>query len=247
MKLRAKLMIYTAAAALTANMAFAAIDPQTLADEYSLELKEVSKNADEIVLDAMVRSLSREGGKPRFHYSAQITLRAHTPDAPTMDFTPSFESARDGAAFYQDGTLFHGYSFQGVNQLLEIDEHGLVMYCVLPRADADYQGQFPVQAFNYFMADIGLQSIGIWSRHFYKMGSLPLRAGHGQHFGQAAFGQDFFVTMRVQSHSMTNVSANITFHDKTGHIYMVIDDLEVTMSQRLNDLFLKNKIIETPR
>ncbi len=34
MKLRAKLMIYTAAAALTANMAFAAIDPQALADEY---------------------------------------------------------------------------------------------------------------------------------------------------------------------------------------------------------------------
>ena len=34
MKLRAKLMIYTAAAALTAHMAFAAIDPQTLADEY---------------------------------------------------------------------------------------------------------------------------------------------------------------------------------------------------------------------
>jgi hypothetical protein len=164
-----------------------------------------------------------------------------------MDFIPSFESASAGAPFYQDGTLFHGYSFQGVNQLLEIDEHGLVMYCVLPRVDADYQGQFPVQAFNYFMADIGLQSIGIWSRHFYKMGSLPLRAGHGQHFGQVAFGQDFFVTMRVRAHSTTNVSATITFHDKAGYIYMVIDDLEVTMSQRLNELFLKNKLTEPLR
>jgi NAD(P)-dependent dehydrogenase (short-subunit alcohol dehydrogenase family) len=219
---------------------------ETLADEYTLELKEVSKSADEIVIDALVRSQSREG-KPRFHYSAQIFLRAHSLIAPEMAFAPSFESASDGASFYQDGTLFHGYSFQGVNQLLDIDEHGLVMYCVLPHADADYQGQFPIQAFNYFMTDIGLQSIGIWSRHFYKMGSLPLRAGHGQHFSQVAPGEAFFVTMRVRSHSQTNVSATITFHDNEGHIYMVIDDLEVTMSQRLNELFLKNKLIEIPR
>ena len=219
---------------------------ETLVDEYTLELKEVSKSADEIVMDAMVRSQSREG-KPRFHYSAQIILRAHIPDAPQMEFSPSFESASAGAAFYQDGTLFHGYSFQGVNQLLDINEHGLVMYCVLPRVDSDYQGQFPVQAFNYFMADIGLQSIGIWSRHFYKMGSLPLRAGQGRYFDQVEFGQAFFVTMRVRSHSETNVSATITFHDREGHVYIVIDDLEVTMSQRMNELFLKNKLAETLR
>jgi len=219
---------------------------ETLVDEYTLELKEVSKSADEIVMDAMVRSQSREG-KPRFHYSAQIILRAHIPDAPQMEFSPSFESASAGALFYQDGTLFHGYSFQGVNQWLDIDEHGLVMYCVLPRVDSDYQGQFPVQAFNYFMADIGLQSIGIWSRHFYKMGSLPLRAGQGRYFDQVEFGQAFFVTMRVRSHSETNVSATITFHDHEGHVYIVIDDLEVTMSQRMNELFLKNKLAETLR
>ena len=219
---------------------------ETLVDEYTLELKEVSKSADEIVMDAMVRSQSREG-KPRFHYSAQIILRAHIPDAPQMEFSPSFESASAGALFYQDGTLFHGYSFQGVNQLLDINEHGLVMYCVLPRVDSDYQGQFPVQAFNYFMADIGLQSIGIWSRHFYKMGSLPLRAGQGRYFDQVEFGQAFFVTMRVRSHSETNVSATITFHDHEGHVYIVIDDLEVTMSQRMNELFLKNKLAETLR
>lgn len=37
MKLRSKLMMFTAAAALTANMAFAAIDPQALADGYIAE------------------------------------------------------------------------------------------------------------------------------------------------------------------------------------------------------------------
>jgi Mg-chelatase subunit ChlI len=37
MKLRTKLMMFTAAAALSANMAFAAIDPQALADAYIAE------------------------------------------------------------------------------------------------------------------------------------------------------------------------------------------------------------------
>ncbi|MBK8023914.1 MAG: KR domain-containing protein [Chloroflexi bacterium] len=218
----------------------------TLASEYTLDLKEVRKNADEIVVDALIRSQS--DGKPRFHYSAQITLRAQIPDAPALDepFTPSFDSMIDGAQFYQDGTLFHRYSFQGVDQILDLSEHGIVMRCILPQVDEAYQGQFPVQAFNYFMSDIGLQSVGIWSRHFYKMGSLPLRAGKGRHYRQGVFGQTFFVTMRVRSHSETNACANIMLHDEQGSLYAVIEELEVTLSRRLNELFLKNQLVETP-
>ncbi|MDZ4764102.1 MAG: KR domain-containing protein [Chloroflexota bacterium] len=218
---------------------------ETLADDYTLELKEVSKSADEIVMDARIRSQSHDG-KPRFHYSTQITLRATIPDAPFLETSPvpSLATAIPGAQLYQDGTLFHGVSFQGVEQVLDINESGLVMRCILPRSDDHYQGQFPIQAFNYFMADIGLQSIGIWSRHFYKMGSLPLRAGKGQHYRHGVFGQSFFVTMKVRSHSETNVTASIILHDDDGRIYIMIDDLEVTMSLRLNDLFLKNQLLE---
>ncbi len=218
---------------------------ETLANEYTLELKEVRKSADEIIVDGLIRSQSADG-KPRFHYSAQITLLAQIPAAPMLDhaFTPSYAAAIPGNPYYHDGTLFHRYSFQGVDQILELNEQGIVMRCVLPLVDDAYQGQFPVQSFNYFMADIGLQSVGIWSRHFYKMGSLPLRAGKGSHFRQGVFGQTFFVTMRVRSHSATNASATITLHDEHGSIYAIIDDLEVTMSQRLNELFLKNQLVE---
>lgn len=219
---------------------------ESLADEYTLELKEVSKDADEIAIDALVRSHNPEG-KPRFHYSARITLRSQIPDAPLLetDFEPLSGEGIPGATFYQDGTLFHGYSFQGVDQILSLTERGLVMRCVLPPVDETYQGQFPVQVFNYFMVDIGLQSIGIWSRHFYKMGSLPLRAARGRHFRQGVFNQTFYVTMEVSSHSETNVTATIILHDADKRIYLIIDDLEVTMSMRLNELFLKNRLPET--
>lgn len=218
---------------------------ETLADEYTLDLKEVSKTADEIVIDAMVHSQNAEG-KRRFHYSAQLTLRSRLPEAPTFEplTIPANAQEIPGAPLYQDGTLFHGYSFQGVERILNLDEHGVVMRCVLPPTDAAYQGQFPVQSFNYAMADIGLQSIGIWSRHFYKMGSLPLRAAHGQHFRHGVFGQTFYVTMQVRSHSDTSVIAGITLYDEENRIYMVVNDLEVTMSHHLNELFLKNRLPE---
>jgi NAD(P)-dependent dehydrogenase (short-subunit alcohol dehydrogenase family) len=218
----------------------------SLADEYALELKEISKSADEIIIEAMVSSKSAEG-KPRFHYSAQIGLRPQIPEAPM--FEPPFEvpsgEVIPGEQLYNDGTLFHGYSFQGVDKVLSINEDGLLMHCVLPKTDDTYQGQFPIQAFNYFMADIGLQSIGIWARRFYDMGSLPLRAAKGEHFLNVTFDEGFYVTMNVRSHSATNVAANITIHDENGRIYMVIDDLEVTMSKRLNEMFLKNRLPES--
>ena len=119
------------------------------------------------------------------------------------------------------------------------------MRCVLPRVDDAYQGQFPVQAFNYFMSDIGLQSIGIWARKMYDLGSLPLRAGHGEFYSDVPFGQVFYTTMDIKSHTDTNVTADITLYDDHDHIYMIIRDLEVTMSKRLNELFLRNRLPET--
>ncbi len=218
----------------------------SLADDYVLELKETAKSADEILVDALVRSESANG-KPRFHYSVQIVLRPEIPDAPYYE--PPFEMTSDdmvsGQTLYSDGTLFHGFSFQGVEQVLNINSKGLVMRCVLPTIEYEYQGQFPVQAFNYFMADIGLQSIGIWARRFFDAGSLPLRAAKGEHFKNTVFGQTFYVTMEVTSHTETNVTARITLHDEQNRVYMIIHDLEVTMSKRLNEMFMKNRLPES--
>lgn len=220
----------------------------SLADSYLLELKEISRSDGQIVIDAMVRSQSAEG-KPRFHYSARLTLRSEIPEAPVYELPFSLPAREEipGERLYRDGTLFHGYSFQGIDAVLGISEQGLTMRCVLPQIDSDYQGQFPIQAFNYFMADIGLQSIGVWARRFYDAGSLPLRAGQGKFYRNVSFGQTFYVTMQVIAHTETNVTAHVTLYDEHQQVYMTIHDLEVTMSKRLNELFRKNRLPETAR
>lgn len=220
---------------------------ETLASEYVLELKETAKSADEIVIDAMVRSLSAEG-KPRFHYNTTLTLRPRVPEAPI--FVDNLDEPADdtaGSILYQDGTLFHNFSFQGVDRLIKLGKSGLKMRCVLPYVDEAYQGQFPIQAFNYFMADVGLQSIGTWARKMYDMGSLPLRAGHGEFYSNVPFGVPYYTTMNIKSHSDTNVTADITLYDENNRVYMIIRDLEVTMSKRLNELFLKNRLPDTSK
>ncbi len=218
---------------------------ETLAPEYVLQLKETSKNADEIILEAMIRS--EQNGRPRFHYSAQLTLRRqipppphHTPPTyPDADTTPIA-----GQTLYSNGTLFHRYSFQGVQEVTSISREGLTMRCALETIDRQYQGQFPVQAFNYFMADIGLQSIGIYARHFFDAGSLPLRAMHGEHFKNVDFGETFYVTMRVISSTATDISAEIILYDEDGYVFMIVTDIAVTMSKNLNAMFLNNRLPE---
>lgn len=218
---------------------------ETLADLYTLELKEVSKSAQRIELDAMISSTVN--GKPRFHYSTRLILSDKRLPAPvyTLPDDPKAETVNiPGKTFYDSKVLFHMRSFQGVQELIHISRDGLLMRCQLTPVDEAYQGQFPIQSFNYFMADIGLQSIGIYARRMFDAGSLPLRAGHGEQYGSVKFGQTFYAYMRVLYVSETDVSAEIAIMDEDYRLYMLVRDIAVTMNKRLNDLFIRNEVVE---
>lgn len=221
---------------------------ETLADDYILELKEISKDDEQIVLEAMIRS--EANSKLRFHYSAKLILRKVIPPPPLqqpLNDPDAKDVSTPGTELYENGTLFHLRSFQGVEHVISIGPKGLTMRCKLDPIDAAYQGQFPAQSFNYFMADIGLQSIGIWARHTYGLGSLPLRAAKGEHFMNVNFGETFYVTMRVLSSNETHVAAEITLFDESDRVYMIVSDIAVTLSQRLNEMFLRNRLPESTR
>lgn len=219
---------------------------ETLADEYILDLKEVLKTEDRIEFDAMVSS--EPNGKKRFHYSTRIALTPVLPEAPIYtNFDRTVRENLDGETLYQNGTLFHQFSFKGVQRVLNISPEKVTMICQLPQVDEDYQGQFPVQSYNYFMVDIGFQSMGIYARHFYQAGSLPLQAGSGEHYGDVDFGETFYVSLEIKTASPTGLVTDLYVHDENGRVYMKVLGGEVTISDRLNDLFLLNKLPEPIR
>lgn len=216
-----------------------------LADEYVMELKEVRKSADEIVLEAMVSSQPKNAKMPRFHYKAQLLLIPHIPEMPLyprMDLTVREDI--DGEQFYADYTLFHHFSFKGVKRVMNISKDKVTLRCELPMVKPYYQGQFPVQSFNYFMTDIGFQSMGIYAKYHYGAGSLPLKAGGGEHFADVPWGAEFFVSLEIHQASETGLVTTLYIHDEQGRIYMKVMNGEITISTRLNDLFTRNTLPE---
>jgi hypothetical protein len=215
---------------------------ESLADDYVLELQEISKGADEIVLEALILSRSASGA-PRYHYSVEITLRTALP-APPPPIEPNLEESRPfaGSALYTNGTLFHGPAFRGVERILNLGPEGLTMRCKLPRIDPEVQGQFPAHGFNPYVTDVQLQGLLVWATETYGYGGLPLRIEQGEQYRTLNFDETTYVSLRVQATSKHRLVADVTVHDVHGEVYSRIEGAEITLSPRLNSLFEQNRL-----
>ena len=215
---------------------------ETLAPAYTVEVKEVDKSVKgRILLDVMISSQTPQG-KPRFHYSVRLHLVDHPPAAshyPNADYRMT--DGEPGAPLYTNGTLFHGPSFQGVRRILNYSPQRLTLECEMPDVSEAMQGQFAIQSFNPFLADVQFQSMVIWARRFYNAGSLPLRAQAGTYYGSPEPGAPFYVSLEVRSHSESGLVADIIAHDSDGKIYTQVEGAEVTISAQLNRLFTPSR------
>jgi len=205
---------------------------------YTLELKEVTKNTQEIIFEATISSIG-EKGKQQYHYGARVTLKREMPQAPRVDLRPGLRAnGQPGGQFYADGTLFHGLSFMGVKRVLEISPAGVELECYLHALTEEAQGQFPVQNFNPYAVDVQLQGLLIWARHTYGAASLPLKIQHVEQFRPLPFNKIYFASMKLQQQSETGLVADVTAFDAEGNVYNRITGAEVTISKQLNKLFV---------
>ncbi len=216
---------------------------EELPPEFTLELKEISKDAEQITLDAKIGGQMPNAKLPRYYYSTRLFLVRHKPKPIIYDsFDLTVRENIPGSQFYDDYTLFHGYAFKGVERVLNINADRVTLECRLPVVDERYQGQFPVQSYNYFMTDIGLQSMGIYAKYHYGAGSLPLKSGSGEHYADVPWGAPFYVTLNIHKASSTGLLTTIIIHDAQGMVYMKVIESEITISKRLNEFFRRNKL-----
>ena len=219
---------------------------ESLAAEYILELQEIERlNGNFTDVEVKVSSLSgsESGSKklPRFHYSTKVRMVQQVPEAPLHDrIDMSNTHNLPGSSFYQDGTLFHGPKFQGIEQVLNIGEQGLTLECCLPEISAAEQGQFAARNLNPFAADLAFQAMLIWAWRFHQSGSLPLKTDLLEHFRNVEPATRFFLSMSVNKSSASTLNANLFLHDEQGLLYTRMLGAEVTLSKSLNALFGKN-------
>ncbi|HOC21407.1 MAG TPA: SDR family oxidoreductase [Anaerolineae bacterium] len=214
----------------------------TLAEDYVLELEEKAKGPDEIAFAALIRSQTADG-KPRFHYSMDLTLRRTLPVAPQhTDFDLGAAQSIPGAALYDGAVLFHGPAFRGIERVLTIGPASLTLECVPPLLSPEDQGQFPVQAFNPYFTDATLQSLLIWAHHTYGYGGLPLSIQGGEQYRPVAEGERLYASLSVQAHSQHHLVADVVVHDAGGRVQSRVWGAEITLSPRLKHLFAQNHL-----
>ncbi len=186
---------------------------------------------------AAVITSKNDKGRPIFHYSLGVQLEKDSPPVPKhiLDL-PSLagdQKSIPGSKLYEDGTLFHGPSFQGVQQILSISEGRIILECNLPLIPPEQQGQFPLQTSNPFIYDAIVQSLLIWSQRFYQSPCLPSHLKRLDQFKAIPFNQTCLVDMQIVSHSATNVVADIWVTDSVGNVYVIFHQLQGTISPLL--------------
>jgi NAD(P)-dependent dehydrogenase (short-subunit alcohol dehydrogenase family) len=203
--------------------------------DYIVELKELEKSAETIVFEATVLS---EGGKlPTYHYKATVTLknRKGIPTPPTFKHQVSGQyQPTDGAILYQDGSLFHGKYFQGIEQILDITKQQIVLSCKAPFVPLSEQGNFPVQSVNTFFADIQYQGMVVWVQKFNDGAkSLPLQTDSAILYQDIPFGKELLVNVTITEATDFKMVATCTVYDAEGVVYMVTEGGTVTVSRGL--------------
>jgi NAD(P)-dependent dehydrogenase (short-subunit alcohol dehydrogenase family) len=210
---------------------------ENLANEHILELNEIEKVAGEKVKFAARIWSKNKNGRPLYHYSLNVTLVRDLP--PTSIYNMNLHPASGvkegilGKALYQDGTLFHGPSFQGVERVISVGEDRLVLEVNLPSIPPDRQGQFPLQTYNPFAYDAIVQSLLIWAQRYYHAPCLPSHLVKLEQFRAIPFGALSLVEMKIVSHNQTSVIADILVTDTNGEVLAKFTALQGTISPAL--------------
>lgn len=181
---------------------------------------------------------SQNGSKRRiFHYSGQVTLLKETParpkHQPVSTLALDASASKDGTNFYQDGTLFHGPAFQGIQEVLLISEQNVVTKVSLPPMPAQIQGQFPARTTNPYINDAIVQSLLIWTQEFCNAPCLPSRLHQWDQFRSVPFGVPVWTILTITYHNEHAVVGDILVQDEEGREYYHFTGLEGTVSKHL--------------
>jgi acyl transferase domain-containing protein len=197
---------------------------ENLANEYLLELQETAKiDNKEIEMKAKISSQTPDG-KIRYHFTTNLLLKRENTTPPkyeNINLTQNQELLITNQELYQNGTssLFHGKTFQGVTSILNNSPQYLNIECKLPQVTDKQQGQYQVQTFNPYIADVQAHVLWIWTQKYMQNGCLPSEIKTFEQFKPVPFNETFYVTCEIKSQTETNVVADIITYNQQGEIY----------------------------
>lgn len=208
--------------------------------EYELKLEKQETTTGEKAIEAVVTSAA-DKGRRIFHYSGTVILSRELPSAPVHP-SPGFGNlpTLEGGNFYEDGTLFHGPLFRGIQEVAFDQREKVITRISLPLMDDRTQGQFPVGSTNPFINDAIVQSLLIWSQENYAAPCLPSRLKEWVQYRPIPFGVTVWAELSVTYHSEHAVAGDILVTGEDGREFFQYIGLEGTISQQLNRYIGRN-------
>jgi NAD(P)-dependent dehydrogenase (short-subunit alcohol dehydrogenase family) len=206
--------------------------------EYALELTVPPAGPGEPLELAALIASEAPGGMRRYHYRGRLVMAAEGPAAPAAPPPAEGRAVIQGRELYRDGTLFHGPSLQGIDQVLEVGPAGLTMRCRMPERGGPERGRFATERFDYLDADVPIQSLVVWARRFYGAAGLPLRLGRVEAYAPLRAGAPFTVALTVNSHDEQHVAGDLVAYDDLGVTALRVWNARLTLSKSLNRLFV---------
>ena len=222
----------------------------TEAIDYQIDVNLVEQNLNDKVsdsspylkLDAKISSLNAKG-KLVFHYGGELLLKPtskkvslETVDLATTN-SSNGKSAEEAHQLYSNGTLFHGESLQGIQEVIHCDETGLLLKCQVPAVAMTKQGDFPLDLHNVFANDLVYQAMLVWVRKQLSMGSLPSSTKRWTSYQQIKPNELFYLQLKVVEQGSSKLIADISLISEDKKLLAEVKSAEVTISENLNDLF----------
>jgi polyketide-type polyunsaturated fatty acid synthase PfaA len=158
-------------------------------------------------------------------------------------------------ALYQNGTLFHGESLQGITEVLQCDEQHLLLACQVPNIASEKQSDFPISSqknsltHNIFANDLVYQAMLVWVKEQLGLGSLPSSTKAWTVYRQVAVNELFYLKLNVvkatglkvegkPASKRGSLEADIQLISTDNQLLAEIKSAKVTASASLNNLFL---------
>ena len=225
--------------------------------EYQIDLKAElntgliagnSAESESLRVDTKISSINAEG-KVVFHYGAQLILVRKLRATPEVELTFPALSGANASALYSNGTLFHGESLQGIIEILECNDEGLLLACQVPEIAISKQGDFPLAESNIFANDLVYQAMLVWVKKQLGLGSLPSSTESWTVHRQVKANEVFYLQLKVVESSGANSKRGKLIADislvsmgKSKELLATIKSAKVTASANLNDMFLSTNV-----
>ncbi|WP_442855130.1 SDR family NAD(P)-dependent oxidoreductase [Colwellia sp. TT2012] len=221
------------------------------ASDYKIDMNaEVFDDGVRLVVETKISSINAQG-KTVFHYGAQLTLVNKLAVSPTVELTVP-TTGESAAELYSNGTLFHGPSLQGISEILECNEQGLLLSCQVPEVASAKQGEFALPCLgniigknqsNIFANDLAYQAMLVWVKKQLGLGSLPSSTQSWTVYREVALGERFYLQLTVVKSSAKgkqrgSLVADIQFIAENKQVLSELKSAKVTASANLNELFL---------